>query len=346
MTLSLPRKCKILIIKPSALGDIVHTLPFLAAIKVRYPEAEVHWVVAENLYPFLEGHPLVDRFWLFNKQAWKRPGELKKNFPEIRAFCKGLRSVGFDVAVDLSGLFRSAVIAWLSGAESRIGFDNGSEGSPLFYTHKVHADMTTHAIERLLEVAAFLDCVEREVQYPLAPFDPEPAVCHDLPERFCIMVPSAGKEANRWPAERYGQLAAKLSIPSVLLGGAADKAVLDEVVDHGAGKVISLAGKTGLKELVPVISRASFMVANDTGPAHIAAACRVPVFAIFGPANPLRTGPYGAIHSIISLGLECAPCYAWEPCKKHQWDCMRKLSVDHVYAVVAEKIKRAESLAL
>lgn len=342
MTLQLSHKCKILIVKPSALGDIVHTLPFLNAIKKRYPESEVHWVVAKGLYPFLEGHPMVDRFWLFDKDAWKRPADLKQNWPEIKVFCAGLRAVGFDAVVDLSGLFRSGFISWVSGAQCRIGFDNGAEGSPFFYTHKVPANMNIHAIERLLSVAAYMDCDDKEVAYPLAPFDPDPPVCQGLPDDFCVMVPSAGKPANRWPAERFGQLAARLSLPTVLLGSPADKAVLDEVMQHADGKAISLAGKTGLKELVPVISRARFMVANDTGPSHIAAACQTPVFAIFGPANPVRTGPYGAIHTIVSLDLECAPCYARDACRQCQWECMRNLSVE----IVHEKIVKRQGDAL
>ena len=97
-----------------------------------------------------------------------------------------------------------------------------------------------------------------------------------------------------------------------------------------------LAGKTGLKELVPVIRKASFMVTNDTGPMHIAAACEVPVFAIFGPANPIRTGPYGDIHTIIREDLECAPCYAWKPCGN--WQCMELITVDKVFDIISKKI--------
>lgn len=333
MTLQLPGNCKILIIKPSALGDIVHTLPFLHAVKKRYPESEVHWVVAKGLYPFLEGHPLVDRFWIFDKDKWKRPADIIQTIPELRFFVKGLRTQHFDVSVDLSGLLRSGLITWAAGAKYRLGFDSGSEGSPFFYSHKIHGDMTIHAIERYLNIAAFMGCKTSDIQYPFAPFDPNPSVCRELPETYCVMVPSAGKAANRWPAERYGRLAAKLSLPSVLLGGANDKKVLDEVVRFSEGQAVSLAGKTGLKELVPVIQKAAFMVTNDTGPMHIAAACKVPVFAIFGPANPIRTGPYGDIHTIIREDLECAPCYAWKPC--NNWKCMELITVDKVF----EKIK-------
>lgn len=335
MTLQLPENPKILIIKPSALGDIVHSLPFLHAIKKRYPESEVHWVVAKNFYPFLEGHPLVDKFWIFNKDAWKRFFDFKKNYPELRSFIKGLRAQRFDVSIDLSGLLRSGLISWIAGAKYKLGFDTGGEGSPFFYSHKIHGDMTIHAIERYLKIAAFMGCDTSEIQYPFAPFDPDPPVCAALPDKYCVMIPSAGKEANRWPAERYGRLAARLPVPAVLLGSPGDVPVLATVMENAKGNALSLAGKTGLKELVPVIRKAEFMVTNDTGPMHIAAACNVPVFAIFGPANPARTGPYGDIHTIIREDLECSPCYAWKPCDN--WKCMENISVERVLRTITER---------
>ncbi len=335
MVLQLQENCKILIIKPSSLGDIVHSLPFLHAIKKRYPKSEVHWVIAKGLFPFLEEHPLIDRFWLFNKDQWKCFSNLKKTVPELRFFIQGLRSQHFDVSIDLSGLLRSGLITWVAGAKHKLGFAESDEGSPLFYTHKIHGDMNIHAIDRYLKIATFMGCEANEIHYPLPPYDSNPAVCADLPEKYCVMVPSAGKEANRWPAERFGQLAAKFSMPSVLIGGRGDEPVAETVVENANGKAISLAGRTTLKELIPIIKKAEFMVSNDTGPMHIAAACNVPVFAIFGPANPGRTGPYGEIHTIIREELDCAPCYAWKPCDN--WRCMENIEVNEVFDRIREK---------
>jgi ADP-heptose:LPS heptosyltransferase len=158
-----------------------------------------------------------------------------------------------------------------------------------------------------------------------------------LPKKYVVMAPSAGKPANQWPAEKFGELASRLSLPSVIIASANEAGIADTVVAHSKGNAISIAGKTGLKELIPVISRAAFFVCNDTGPMHLAAALNIPVFAVFGPANPVRTGPYGDIHTVIQLDLPCAPCYAKYPCTRYDFRCMKDLSVDQVYDAIYRK---------
>ena len=120
-----------------------------------------------------------------------------------------------------------------------------------------------------------------------------------------------------------------------MISDKADKVVVDKVVAESCGKAISLAGKTSLKELFGIIGRAEYFISNDTGPMHIAAAMKVPVFAVFGPANPDRTGPYGD-HSIIREDIECAPCYRWKPCEN--WRCMEDITVDRVLAEINSKV--------
>ena len=154
-----------------------------------------------------------------------------------------------------------------------------------------------------------------------------------LPPEYCVMAPSAGKEANRWPAERFGRLAARLPLPSVMIGGPGDAAVVAEAVRHARGKGVDAAGKTSLMDLVALLDKACFLVTNDTGPMHLAAARNTPVFAIFGPANPARTGPYGAIHTVIRRDLDCSPCYRWKPCS--HWRCMEEIGVEEFFAAIS-----------
>ena len=137
---------KILIIKPSALGDIVHTLPVLQALKTCYPEVEIHWVVVKGLHTFLEGHPLIHRLWIFDRQKWKSFSALSSTLKEIRQFVHGLRAERFDVSLDFSGLLRSGLITWMAGARIRLGFSNGDEGSFLFYNRAIDGDMSIHAV--------------------------------------------------------------------------------------------------------------------------------------------------------------------------------------------------------
>jgi len=327
---------KILIIKPSAFGDIVHSLPFLQTIKTCFPACEIHWVVSKELQFFLQDHPLIDKLWVFKRKEWRISSSILTTIKELYSFSKGLRNEKFDISVDLSGLLRSGLITFFAGAKYKLGFRESNEGSPFFYSHKIQGGKEIHAIDRYLKIASFLGCESDDIHYPFAPFDENPPVCNLLPDKYAIMVPSAGKEANRWPAERYGQLAARLPLPSIMIGGKADAEVVQRAVHASGGKGIDLVGKTSLKDLLPIIRKAQFMVTNDTGPMHLAAAFSVPVFAIFGPANPIRTGPYGSIHTIITEDLGCSPCYRWKPCDN--WQCMEKITVDKVFGVIKNKM--------
>lgn len=326
----LPSAQKILIIKPSAWGDIVHSLPFLAAVKKRYPDAEIHWVIAKGLHSFLERHPLIHKLWIMDKEGWKNLSQPLKITKEINAFRRGLRDENFDISIDLSGLLRSGLISKAAKAKYRLGFSDSAEGSSFFYTHKVEGGKKIHAIDRYLKLARLIDCDISNIEYPFAPLPDISELLNTLPERFCIISPSAGKAANRWSAQRYGELAAELPLPSVVIASPADTAIAETVTSFSSNKAINLAGKTSLMELVALIAQAEFFICNDTGPMHIAAALNIPVFAIFGPANPIRTGPYGSHHTIIQEELDCSPCYTKKPCTKHNWRCMNELTVSTV----------------
>ncbi len=326
---------KILIIKPSALGDIVHTLPFLAAVRTTFPAAEIHWVVARGLHTFLEGHPMINRLWIMDKDRWKQLSRLPEIITEINTFRKALANEHFDISIDLSGLLRSGLITFAAGARYKLGFSDSDEGSPFFYTHKLEGGRQIHAIDRYLKLAALMGCDTSQVSFPMPPCPTDSPLFSALPEHFCIIAPSAGKEANRWPADRFGELAASLPLPSVIISNKADAEIADAVVDGSNGKAFNMAGKTGLKELVALIAKARFFISNDTGPMHIAAALGIPVFAIFGPANPIRTGPYGAIHTIIQTQLDCIPCYRRKPCE--HWKCMQDITVEKVRQTILTK---------
>jgi len=327
-----------LIIKPSALGDIVHSLPFLSVVKKRFPNARIDWVVAHGLHKFLEGHPMIDRLWVIKKDQWKKINNLNHTLKEINELRNGLKAAHYDVSIDLSGLLRSGIITYFSKAKIRLGFKESDEGSPFFYTHKIHGNMNIHAIDRYQQIAKFMGCSTDRIEYPFAPYDPNPAILNQLPQDFIVMAPSAGKPANRWPAQKFGELASKLALPTIVIASAAEAGIAEQVVACSNGKAISVAGRTGLKDLIALIGKAAFFVCNDTGPMHIAAALNVPVFAVFGPANPVRTGPYGNIHTIIQKKMDCAPCYAKHPCS--HFSCMKDLSVEDVFVTIDKKIKQ------
>ena len=320
---------RILVVKPSSLGDIVHSLPFLNALRKRFRDAEIHWVVARGLEGLLEGHPMIDRLLIINKDQWKKISRAAETAGELIKLFSELRREKFDLVVDLQGLLRSGLITLATGARIRIGFKEAREGSTLFYTHRVRGGRDIHAVDRYMRVAASLGCDTSDISFPLItePFTPGF-------KEYAVIAPGARWMTKMWPPERFGMLASKIPLKSVVIGSSADKEVSDVVVGNSKDKAVSLSGKTNFKELSGLIKNARFMVCNDTGPMHIAAALNVPVFAVFGPTNPSRTGPYGNIHTIIREDLDCAPCYRR---KCDDLICMNGISADKVLNIIKEK---------
>lgn len=334
---------KILIVKPSSLGDVVHSLPFLNALKERFPKAVVHWVIAKGLEDLLIGHPMIDRIWIINKDAWKKLSHIRSSLHELRVFLKSLKEEHYDIAVDLQGLLRSGIITVSTGASLRVGFKEAREGSRFFYTHKVKGGKDIHAVDRYLKIATFLGCDIADVCFPLPLFFNSPLLAHHyLSEDYAVIAPGARWKTKRWPPKKFGELSSILPLNTVVVGSKGDINIASEVVALSKGKAVSLAGKTDLKELIEVIRGARFFVSNDSGPMHIAAALGIPVFAIFGPTDPLRTGPYGQKHTVIREDIRCAPCFR-KTCNDPR--CMRSLSVKKVYEIIKEKNQQLHNLS-
>jgi heptosyltransferase I len=326
---------KILIVKPSSLGDVVHSLPFLNAVKTCFPEAEIHWVIAKGLEGILDGHPMIERLWIINKDAWKKIDNAKNTVTEIGILFKELKTEHFDLVVDLQGLLRSGIITSATRAPVRIGFQEAREGSRFFYTHKVKGGKDIHAVARYLKIASFLGCDISRVSFP---FPPESSstftsqlLTFNVPTEYAVLVPGARWKTKKWPPEKFGELASRLPVQSVVVGSKADKDIADLIVSLSAGKAVSLAGKTSLPELIAVMRRAKFVISNDSGPMHIAAALGIPVLAIFGPTDPRRTGPYGKGHTIITAEEPCAPCFK-KTCEDVK--CLEGLSVDKIFEII------------
>lgn len=325
----LPRK--ILVIKPSSLGDIVQSLPFLDAVSRKFPLAKINWIVAKGFEGILEDHPLVEKLWVIRKDDWKKIKKLPSSAAEMRSLFKDLKKEKFDCVVDLQGLFRSGLMAKATGAPIRLGFREAREGSRLFYTHAIACGMETHAVDKYLKLAASLGCDISQVRFPLPPSGSSmdyKAFYGD----YAVMVPGARWPSKIWPSHRFGELAAMLPVKTLVIGSRSDQHLAEKTVSASKGKAISLAGKTSLKELIEIIRNARFVVSNDTGPMHIAAACGVHVFAVFGSTNPARTGPYGSNSTIIRKPVPCSPCYR-KTCKTTE--CLTMIGtgdvLDYIY---------------
>jgi heptosyltransferase-1 len=324
---------KILIVKPSSLGDVVHSLPFLNALKEGFPRAEVHWVIAYGLEGLFTGHPMVDRLWIIHKDRWKKLSHLRSSFLELSSLMRALKREKYDIVIDLQGLLRSGMITMATGAPLRVGFKEAREGSRFCYTHKVEGGKDIHAVDRYLKIARFLGCDGFDVIFPFPLFN-QPLNPLPFTENYVVVVPGGRWKTKRWPSKKFGKLASLLPLKTVIAGSRSDVKVASEIVALSKGKAISLAGKTDLKDLIEVMKGSQFVVSNDSGPMHIAAALGVPVFAIFGPTDPIKTGPYGKIHTIIKEDIACSPCFK-KTC--HDLRCMKNLSVERVYEVIMEK---------
>ena len=323
---------KILIIKPSSLGDIVHSLPVLDTLHRCFPGAEIHWLIAKGFEGILENHPMLKKVWIIHKDKWKKISRIQATVAELRALFRDLRKERFDLVIDLQGLFRSGLIAKATGALMRIGFKEAREGSTTFYTHTVEGGKDIHAVDRYLRIPAFLGCKVGKVRFPFPPYGQSPSAALSFPGEYAVMVPGARKPVNRWPARRFGELASRLPIRTLVLGSRGDRMLAEEVVRASEGKAESIAGKTDIRGLTQVIRGARFMVSNDTGPMHIAVAFGIPVFALFGPANPARTGPYGKGHTVIRKDISCAPCYR-KTCKNPR--CLDMISTEEVAEIIS-----------
>jgi len=323
---------KILIVKPSSLGDVIHSLPFLNAVKTCLPKSEIHWIIAKGLEGILESHPMIDKLWVIDKDSWKNIQNVKSTIQEIKVLFKKLKQEKYDLVVDLQGLLRSGVITAATGAPVRIGFREAREGSSVFYTHKVAGGKNIHAVDRYLKIAESLGCNTADISFPF-PFVQSSDFRLQTSDTgdYAVIVPGARWKTKIWPAEKFGKLASLLPVESIIVGSKTDKDIADEIVSLSGGRAVSLAGKTNLRELIAIISRANFIVSNDSGPMHIAAALNVPVFAIFGPTDPSRTGPYGKGHTIIREDILCSPCFR-KSCDEMK--CMKDLSVEKVYGII------------
>ncbi len=328
---------KMLIVKPSSLGDVVHSLPFLNAMKTCFPDTEIHWVIAKGLEGLLDGHPMIDKLIIINKDLWKNLSRAGSTLKEIRELFRQLRHEKYDVVVDLQGLLRSGLITRATHAPLRIGFQEAREGSRFFYTRKVKGGRNIHAVDRYMKIAEELGCAVQERVFSFPPSGGNENRKPVARSPYAVLVPGARWKTKIWPAGNFGSLASKLPFGSVVIGSSADRAIADAVVSHSDGKAISVAGQTSLQQLIEIMRSSEMVITNDSGPMHIAAALNIPVIAIFGPTSPERTGPYGKGNLVLQSEAACVPCFKRECVDTH---CMKEITPEMVYQKVLEILGR------
>ena len=336
----------ILIVKLSAIGDVIHTLPALNAIRSHCPDAHITWLVEEAAVPLVEGHEALDRVLVSKRKRWMRGLRTSSFFStlsEIYRFIKALRDTDYDMILDFQALLKSGVLIAIARGQRKIGFGKGlehMEHSYIFLNERIPAvDMEIHALSRGMMLIDALGIPSNTVEYklPVSSYDHEKVdglmrTYGMLGAKPIVAInPVAKWETKLWANKKFSQLADILidryDAKIVFTGGPEDGPTIQDIIAAMKGHAVNLAGHTTLKMLAALYQKVDFVVSTDTGPMHMAAAVGIPVVALFGPTAPWRTGPFGTGHQIVRGGPECSPCFKRE-CKTI--DCMEQISVQQV----------------
>lgn len=340
----------ILIVKLSAIGDVIHTLPSLAALRRCFPQAHISWVVEEAASDLLADHPMIDRVLVSRRKRWVR--DLREGrsrgsvIREIREFLQTLRDRPYDLVIDFHGLLKSAVFVYLSRGKRRLGYDSLQEGSGLVLNDRIPEDMGKHAVDRYLDFPRHLGCDTSNPEFPIALQEAHfarvearlVAIPVDTSKGFVAVSPVAYWETKLWDEVKFAavcdRIVRELGLP-VVFTGESSEGPIERIRSLMRAPSASVAGQTSLRELAALYRRASVLLTTDSGPMHLAAAVGTPVVALFGPTSPKRTGPYGEGHSVIRRGMDCSPCFR-KTCDTRE--CMKTIGIDEVFEAVREKL--------
>ncbi len=341
---------RILLVKMSAMGDVVMTLPTLWALRRRFPGAAIDWLVEAPSAGLLEGHPAIDRLLVSPRHLCRglaESGQALAAWRRFRDFRRELRAVRYDVVLDLQGLFKSGAWVGLARGDRKVGFDRTREKAYWFLNEKMPAyDPERHAARRYLDAAAYLGAEVSETA-PEKYYTPSPAgeaeadaSLAGFPGPRVVLNPGARWATKRWPLEHWEGLAARLAretdLAIVLTGGSSDIPLGRAIARVAPERILDLCGRTSLPGLAVVLGRATAVVTADTGPMHLAAAVGAGGLALFGPTKPGRTGPFGGRFEIVTPAKDCLGCLK----KKCATPCLETLTVDTVWERLADWLKR------
>jgi heptosyltransferase I len=325
----------ILIVRLGALGDVVHTVPAVAALRAAFPSARIDWVVDAKHRPIVDLVTAIDR-----TIALERP-----SVAAWRTVVATLRQTTYDIAIDLQGLLKSAVLARASGAARVVGFSiwHLREKTARPFYSDAHEAEGGHVIRKNLRLLRAVGVDDDEIRFPLAPV--ASAALDEFRSRvsgpFALVNPGAAWPNKRWPAQRFGDVASFLLEPGgltpVVLWGPGEEDLAREVIAASSGAAI-LAPPTTVTDMVAFARAASLVVSGDTGPLHIATAVGTPTVSVFGPTDPQRNGPFSEDDIAVSRYDSCG-CHYDRECHEPRW-CLEDVSVAEVTAAIQRRIGR------
>jgi heptosyltransferase I len=304
------KQSRVLVMRLSAMGDILHALPAVTALREAHPEWRIGWAVEPRWKPLLAtdgaatrgpAMPIVDRVHAIPARRWARALFNPETLREVRQARHELREEKYDVCVDIQGAFRSGLISRWARAKRLIGEDNPRESiARMFFSERVKTH-GVHVIEQAVEVMNAIAGESLPVRLPLLPVDPDAECQADMIAKpFVLINPGAGWGAKRWPTDRYGAVAERLcgaGYKVLVNAGPGEEALGNEIAAASSGAASVL--QSSIAELLAVTRRAALVIGGDTGPLHLASALERPVIGIFGPTDPARNGPFGGRFRVL-----------------------------------------------
>jgi lipopolysaccharide heptosyltransferase II len=330
---------KILILKPSSLGDVVQALPVLRLLKLHQPRSRIYWWIDSDLAPLLEDDPDLSGLIRFERRRWASP----RHWPELLQCILDLRARQFDWVIDLQSLARTGLVAWLANGGVTLGLDDAREGARGLYDYAVpRPSYLTHAVDWYKRVLPHLGVPVHD-RFDWLP--PRPRAADSLARRWpqasgrrwIVVQPGARWENKRWPLASFAETVRRLSqeMPEVwfaVTGGPGDQALGEAFRASAPDRTLDLTGRTSLPEMVEWIRLSELMITNDSGPMHVAAALGKPVVALFGPTEPARTGPYGQSGQVLRHAVPCAPCLKSRCAWARPLECLTTIRPEEVCA--------------
>ncbi len=335
---------KILVIRLSALGDTIHTLPLVNALRKEFKNAQIDWIVEDKAAKFVVNNPLINNVYVLEKKKWQKQGFLtaQKEFFNI---IKKIRIENYDVAADTQQLLKSSIIMGLSKGKRKIALDGGREFSRIFAneiikTGKKQFDINYHVVKRNLEIAKYLGCKDLEIEFVLPDFTNEYSqnIVNiidnlDKAKKTIVIAPATTWDNKHWKIQGWIDVINEFKDKNniIITASEKEKDLTSKILANIQNKNITdLSGKTSLSDLVYIYKNADIIVSPDSGSAHIAWAVRKPkIITLFFATSALRTAPYGDKYFSVSSDLTCSPCM-----KKH---CKRKNALNQCVESISSR---------
>lgn len=303
---------RILIIRPSALGDVARSVPVLVSLRRALPQARIDWLVQDSFAPVIASHPALTGVIEFPRKSfglWVKT----LNVPALVRYTKPLREAGYDLVLDCQGLARSALLGWTTRCRRRVGHKQARELAPMLYTQRVDSPMERHSVDRMLDLVESLGIPADRSPAAMRLYVPEaarnwwaadPASDASASGRYVVLAPTSRWISKQWAADRFAAVAERLAsrgLNVVLVGGSNERDQIEPLLALAARnpRVIDRVGRTDIPKLMAILERAALVVANDSAALHIAVGFARPVVALYGATRMHRVGPYGRDADVI-----------------------------------------------